>query len=174
MIHISEIIQGLFVLSAAWLSGRFIVRKERIKSSRLIFERSYSKVFRLIEYDLYSKSIELKIVKYYGAKIIQILDNSNMYYYPSLKVYAERLRDADEEDFQELWAYFSHRYDIEYDRVCKIIKIPIRTRVYRLSRKHYENSRHFSTIYFFSGREAVIDLVSLVCTLTFLILLLVS
>ncbi len=56
----SEFIQGLFVLSAAWLSGRYVLRKERIETSRLIFEQCYSRIFHLIEYDLYSKKYKFK------------------------------------------------------------------------------------------------------------------
>lgn len=150
-----------------------MMRKERIKTSRIIFEQCYSKVFHLIEYDLYSKDIKLKKVNLYGTKIVQIFEESSMYYYPSLKIYAERLRDAKDENFRALWLYFSRRFDIEYDRVCRAINIPIRTRVYRISRKHYENNKHFFYIYAFSGKDAWIDIISIVIPLILLIIMLV-
>ncbi len=118
------------------------------------------------------KNINLKMVKFYGERIVEILDESNMYYYPSLKVYAERLRDSEEKNFKGLWLYFSGRFDREYDRICKIINMPLRTRVYRINRKHYENQKHFLHIYMFSGKEAVIDTISLVFSIVMLILLL--
>ncbi|WP_203249310.1 hypothetical protein [Sporosarcina beigongshangi] len=87
---------------------------------------------------------------------------TNMYYYPSLKIYAERLRIASEENYQELWGYFSGRFGDEYDRISRSIGVPIRTRVYRLSRSHYKDQGHWWRIYLFSGKEAIIDTVSIV------------
>ncbi|MBE1555488.1 hypothetical protein [Sporosarcina limicola] len=147
---------------AAFISARFISRREHQKTNRIIFEKCYSKIFQFIEYDLFSEKVRLETVRYYGESIVRILDDANMYYYPSLKIYAERLRIASEENYQELWGYFSGRFGDEYDRISRSIGVPIRTRVYRLSRSHYEDQGHWWRIYLFSGKEAIIDTVSIV------------
>lgn len=170
---IDTIISASIALLASLISARFISRREHQKTNRLIFEKCYSKIFQMIEYDLFSKEINLKTVRYYGNRIVRILENGNMYYYPSIKIYAERLENASEEKYKQYWEYFSERFSTEYNRVSRSIGVPLRTRVYQLSRKHYKNTMHWFIIYLTSGKEAIIDTISIFILIALLLFLLI-
>ncbi|WP_321388727.1 hypothetical protein [uncultured Enterococcus sp.] len=139
---------------------RNLARTQKSSTSQLIFDKCYFKIFSLIEYKLFSKELSLTEVRDIGSEIVEIFNSSEGYYYPSLKIYAERLAKSDTRNYQENWAYFSTRFSSEYDKVCAIIKIPLRSRAYRINRNQYGSWYDFLRVYFLN-LEGILELIFL-------------
>lgn len=162
------IITALIAILTSFITSRYTTKPEKQKTSRLIFENCYSKIYSLVEFDLFSKDISLFKVRDYGEKIVEICNNSNNYYFPSVKIYAERLEKSTKDDYQENWEYFSQRFSFRYDSVCKNIGLPLRNSAYRINRNHYKNNRNL--IYFALKNDwgSVISLIILFALMIFL------
>ncbi|WP_270345790.1 hypothetical protein [Enterococcus thailandicus] len=134
------LLTALIAIISGFITSKYTTRPEKQKTSRLIFEKCYTQIYSLVEYDLYSKKLTLDKVRKYGYQIIEICEQSNNYFYPSVKIYAERLINSDSDNYQEQWNYFSTRFSLRYDTVCKDIGLPLRNHAYRVNRKQYENN----------------------------------
>lgn len=134
------LITTIVALITAFLTSKYNAKPEKQITSRLIFDKCYTHIYSLVEYDLYSKTLTLQQVRDYGQDIIDICDQANNYFYPSIRVHAEWLRESNQENYQETWMYFSKRFSYRYDTVCKDIGIPLRNKAYRINRNHYHSN----------------------------------
>lgn len=127
---------------AAIIAKKSLILPEESKTARMIFDNVYSKIFVLLEHHLFQK-VTLQEVRELGQKINSILEENPGYYYPSLKVYCERMIHANHKNYQEHFDTFCETFDKQYDICCKKIGIPLRSAAYRLNRKHYKGEFGF-------------------------------
>lgn len=132
---------------AAKIAAKSMVSAEESKTARLIFDNVYSKIFTLLEHHLYQTTTLLE-TREFGSKINSILEANPGYYYPSLKVYCERMVHSNNADFQEHFDVFCETFNKQYDLCCKKIGIPLRSAAFRLNRKHYKGNFGFWSTYF--------------------------
>lgn len=140
---INILITALIAIVSSLITSHYATKPEKQITSRLIFDKCYSKIYSVVEYDLHSKDITLEKARYYGNEIVKICDQSNYYFYPSVKIYAERLVKSNKANYQENWDYFSMRFSLRYDTVCKDIGLPLRNHAYRLNRGQYRDNWDF-------------------------------
>lgn len=135
---------ALIAIITSVITSKYSAKPEKQKTSRIMFDVCYSKIYSLVEYDLYSENITLEQVQAYGSEIVSICDGANNYFFPSVKVHAEWLRDSTESNYKETWLYFSKRFSLRYDTSCKDIGLPLRNKSYRINRNHYVDKwEHF-------------------------------
>lgn len=127
------LLTALIAIISGFITSKYTTKPEKQKTSRLIFEKCYTQIYSLVEYDLYSNKLTLDKVRKYGYQIIEICEQSNNYFYPSVKIYAERLANSDSGNYQEHWSYFSNRFSFRYDTVCNDIGLPLRNHAYRIN-----------------------------------------
>ena len=133
----------LLSLLTSLIAAKHVAKPEKQRTSRLIFDNCYSKIYSLVEYKLYSKDVTLVEVREIGNEIVSICDSVIYYYYPSVKHYAERMRDSDNSNYMENWQYFSKRFSMRYDTVCRDIGLPLRNNAYRLNHNQYQTDLEF-------------------------------
>lgn len=126
-------------LFTSLLAARYTSKPERQKTSRLLFEKSFSLIFVRVEKKLYSKEISLHEVHSFGKEILEICVKSNGYYHPSIKAYAEKLASATNQNYKEEWLYFSERFSMRYDATCKTIGLPLRNSSYRINHNQFSS-----------------------------------
>lgn len=141
------LITALIAVVSGIITSKYSTRPEKQVTSRMMFDKCYSKIYSLTEYELFSKNMTLEKVRHLGAEIIEICNNADNYFFPSIKVHAEWLRNSNQDNFQENWDYFSSRFSMRYDIVCKDIGLPLRNKAYRMNRKQYVNEWHFFRLY---------------------------
>ena len=95
----------LLSLLTSLIAAKHVAKPEKQRTSRMIFDNCYSKIYSLVEYKLYSTGVTLVEVREIGIEIISICDSANYYYYPSVKHYAERMRDSNSSNYMENWQY---------------------------------------------------------------------
>lgn len=135
---IDLIFTSLMTLLAAWLAPRHTKRPEKQATARLMFEKCYSPIFTLLEHDLFRADLSHAEVQKIGHNILEICDNSQNYYYPTIKVYSELLIISNSGNYQEIWEDFSNRFSRQYDLICKEIGLPLRNQEYRIYRGHFQ------------------------------------
>ena len=118
-------------------TSRFTLKPEKQSTDRMMFDRNKKKIFSKVEPFIFSKNISLEQVTDLGNQILLICHDSDGYYHPSIKGYAERLIDSTESNYLENWGYFSERFSMRYDKVCLSIGVPTRNSAYRLNHKQY-------------------------------------
>lgn len=149
---ISAILIALIGFLGAILGGRYATRSEKQTTSRLVFEKSYEKIFSLIEDDFYNKQLTNEQISAYGKSIYEILDSSDGYYYPSLKQYASWMFDPNYKgNLQDLWHSFSWTFDRQYEKTTNEIGLPKRSRYYRFNKHQYSDKFHYFRIYLTSN-----------------------
>lgn len=132
---------------AAKIAAKSMTFPEESKTARLIFDNVYSKIFVLLEHQLY-QTTTLQQTREIGVKINNILELHPGYYYPSLKIYCERLIDSNHSNFQEHFDVFCDTFNRQYDICCKKIGVPLRSAAFRLNRRHYKGKFGFWSTYF--------------------------
>lgn len=148
---ITNVFNALVPATATFIAAKIAAKSmqftEEGKTARIIFDNVYSKIFVILEHHLY-QSVTLEETKEFGLKINRILEKNPGYYYPSLKVYCERMVNADNTDFQEHFDVFCDTFNKQYDLCCKTIGIPLRSAAFRLNRQHYKGNLGFWKTYF--------------------------
>lgn len=132
---------------AAKIAAKSMTFPEESRTARVIFDNVYSKIFVLLEHHLY-QTTTLQKTREIGWEINIILESNPGYYYPSLKIYCERMVDADHSNYQEHFDVFCETFNREYDICCKKIGIPLRSAAFRLNRRHYKGNFGFWSTYF--------------------------
>lgn len=167
---ILPILTALIGILGVIIGGRYSLRTNQQETSRIIFEKTYHPIFKIIEDKFYKKDLSDYEITKLGREIYQILDDSKGYYYPSLKQYSSQMFSPDYKgDLNELWNSFCWSFDKEYSRVSKEIGLPQRSRYYRLNMRQYENKFQLIKIYVFS-KYVIYDLL-LIFIMIFLIYL---
>jgi len=112
--------------------------EERAKTSRLCLEKVYIPVFSIIEKDLFQPISYSDAVKY-GDIILSILESNPGYYYPSLKLYTERLINAEYKDYQDRFITVCDSVNRSLDKYSYYAGFPQRSFVYRFAKKQYQS-----------------------------------
>ncbi|ALS03083.1 hypothetical protein ATZ33_17375 [Enterococcus silesiacus] len=157
---------AIIAIFTSILTSRHISRPEKQQTARLIFEKCYSPIYSLVEYQLFSKEMTKIEVNKIGNQIIEICDSADNYYFPSVKIYAERMAKADSSSYMEQWEYFSERFSMRYDNVCREIGVPIRNNAYRLNRRQYKDNFSFYRLFF---KNNWLDLLFIIFLITLII-----
>jgi len=144
---VNVLITALIAVVTSIITSKYSTKVEKQITSRIIFDKCYSKIYTLTEYELFSKKITLEKVKHLGTEIIKICNSADNYFAPSIKVHAEWLRDSNEANFQENWDYFSSRFSMRYDIVCKDIGLPLRNKAYLINRRQYVDKWHYYRLF---------------------------
>lgn len=170
---VSTLITALVGFLSAIVGGFYATKTEKQVTARITFENAYHEIFELIENKFYDKSLSDYEIKRLGGEIYSILQKSNGYYYPSLKIYALWMFSGNYDgNLQELWFAFSSTFDKQYEQVTSLIGIPKRSRYYRINTKQYSSFSHLIKIYFFSKNGAIellIILIGLLISLNYFI-----
>ncbi|MCM2138930.1 hypothetical protein [Vagococcus fluvialis] len=133
----------LLAIATGILASKITLKPEKQITARMMFDKSFSKIFYLTEPYLFSKEITLKQVNDLGNQIHEICNNSEGYYHPSIKSYARRLAKAYEGNYKEEWEYFSERFSMRYDKICLSIGVPLRNSAYRVNYRQYHSNAKF-------------------------------
>ncbi|MBF2599383.1 hypothetical protein IA929_05130 [Listeria seeligeri] len=141
------IITASIALITTLLTSRYTSKPEKQKTARFMFDNCYSPIYSLVEYKLFSKDITIEEVQEIGYDIIKICNSANNYYFPSIKIYAERLANSNVGNYNKNWDYFCSRFSMRYDSVCRMIGLPIRNSAYRLNRQHFISNWHFARLF---------------------------
>ncbi|MCD5204540.1 hypothetical protein IV286_05965 [Enterococcus faecium] len=167
---ISGILVALIGFLGAVIGGKYSTKSEKQVTSRLIFDKAYSKIFILIEDNFYNKNLSDQEISNLGRQIYDILENADGYYYPSLKQYASWMFDPKyNQNLQELWHSFCWTFDRQYEKTASEIGLPPRSRYYRMNKNQYSSKWNFLKIYFFS-RYAWADFLLIIILIALLIL----
>lgn len=159
----------------AIIGGKYSTKITKLETSRLVFDKSYSKIFSLIEDKFYNKNLSNNEIQKLGQEIYHILDSADGYYYPSLKQYASWMfSDTYSGNLQELWHSFCWTFDKEYERVSKQIGLPTRSRYYRMNKRQYSSKLDLFKIYFFSSYIIYDICILLMFVISFLLLKIIS
>lgn len=111
---------------------------EKGLTSRILYEKIYQPIFTFIEPDLY-KSITHEKAIYYGEKILEVINQNSLYYYPSLRIYAERLSKSTDINYQNNFMTVCWSIDKYLDKYSRVIGAPIRSTAYRLNMNQYDS-----------------------------------
>lgn len=133
----------LLAISTGILTSRITLKPEKQITARMMFDKNFSKIFYLTEPYLFSKEITLDETIDLGNQILEICNNSEGYYHPSIKSYARRLANSYDRDYQENWDYFSERFSMRYDKMCLSIGVPLRNSAYRVNYNQYHSNAKF-------------------------------
>ncbi len=170
MMDLTPILPAIITSAIAFLSAligsRNFRNSDKRNTRRKMIENCYLPLYNLLEYKLY-QDLTLEKTQEIGKEIVSIFTSSNQYFYPSLKIYAERLVSSNQNNYFENWLYFCNRFDKEYDRSCKLIGLPIRSRAYRINRKQFHGNKQFYRIYFLN-LEGIIEIFILFIFVTIL------
>lgn len=159
---ISLLLTVFITLLSAYLGFKASGLSDQNCTAKLMVEKIYFPVFSLIEKDLFQQ-ITLKKAVDYGVKITDLISQNPMYIYPSLKLYAERLSNSSEDDFQENFKVLCWSVNKYYDKYSKKIGLPLRSYTYRINTGQYEN-RHQLFFYY-----ALLKLPNLLLDIAFII-----
>lgn len=124
------------------------LKSEQRKTDRLLYEKSFLPIFKYVEKDLHNKNLSLKETHELANQILIILSRSDGYYHPSVKDYALKIKRSNQDTYLGHWEYFSERFSLRYDKLCKKIGIPLRGAAYRLNQKQYKNIWEMVKLYF--------------------------
>lgn len=111
---------------------------EKAVTARVIYEKIVFPIFTLIEPDLY-KTITHEKAIFYGSKILLIINETPIFYYPSLRTYAERLIVSNETNYQSNFIDICWSVDKHLDTNARKIGAPVRSSVYRLNESQYNS-----------------------------------
>lgn len=107
-------------------------------SARIMYEKVYHPIYTLIEDDLY-KNISYEKALFYGHQIADILSKTPQYFYPSLKLYNDRLISSDSKNYQHYFETVCWSVDVHIDKCSRTIGVPIRSGTYRLNMRQYDS-----------------------------------
>ncbi|KRN94568.1 hypothetical protein [Pediococcus stilesii] len=143
---------ALIGLIGSILGGRYSKINEQQITDRKIFDNCYSKIFKIMEYNFYSKELNLFEYQELGKQLLKIFDKSQGYFYPSLKEYAKWLASAkDTSTAQFALSSFSWTFDKQYTKVCSKIGMPKRSRYYRQNTHQYKDLKNLIFLSFFDA-----------------------
>lgn len=143
------VLTSIISIVAAKIGANSVVSSEKLKTARKTLYQSYIPIYKLLEYKMF-QDIPFEECVELCKQVIEIFDASDYHYYPSLKIYAEFVVDSDANTYLDDWKYFCKRFNREYDKYSRLLKLPKRSRSYRINRKQYEDDYHFFRIYFWN------------------------
>ncbi|AKL96655.1 hypothetical protein CACET_c32110 [Clostridium aceticum] len=136
-------------------SNRHSVARDRLISA-------YHPIFIAIEPYLY-KDVNVKFALEFIDKFNTINENFSLYIYPSLRyrvilLHESILHNHPSEVMNEHWRIICNYIDAEYDDLCKLAHMPLRSTAYRINCDQYYNKLellfaiiklHLPTLFFF-------------------------
>lgn len=149
------VLTSIISIVAAKIGANSVVSSEKLITARKTLYQSYIPIYKLLEYKMF-QNIPYEECVGLCRQVIEIFDASDYHYYPSLKIYAESIIESDASSYLKNWKYFCKRFDREFDKYSRMLKLPKRSRTFRINRKQYEDDYHFFRIYFWNV-EGVIE-----------------
>lgn len=132
------LISSIVTLLAAYIGFRASGLNNKHKTYIKMMECNYFPIFQVLEKSFF-REITLSEAIDLGNKIVSIIDKNPMYIDPSLRIYANRLVNSNQSDFQNNFMTFCSTFDENYDKTSRLVGIPLRSYAYRIDMGQYEN-----------------------------------
>lgn len=143
LIILDIIVAFILGILSTWVTLQTTNSSNKSMTARIMYEKIYHPVFKLLEQDLY-KSISLEKAIYYGSEILKVIHANPLYYYPSLRLYCERLVKSNHSNYQDNFMTVCWSIDKYLDKYSRIIGAPVRSTRYRLNTDQYDSKLKFS------------------------------